>query len=93
MELYQGARSRAEIRGINQFLQRQGFALLPLSEQIGTAAISLIEEYAASDELQLADALIAATARHFGSPLVTGNIKHFRRIPRLELRAFRPSPA
>lgn len=90
MELYQGARSRGEIRTISQFFQRQGITVLPLSEPIGDTAVALIEEYASSAGLQLADALIAATARQFGLPLVTGNARHFRRIPRLELRPFRP---
>ena len=93
MELYQGARSRQEIRSINEFLRRQEFAIVPLQESIGDTAVSLIEEYAMSHGLQLADALIASTARHFRQPLVTGNARHFRSIPRLELRPFRSSPA
>jgi len=41
--------------------------------------------------LQVADALIAATARETGEILATGNIRHFRPIAGLRLKTFRPS--
>jgi predicted nucleic acid-binding protein len=54
-------------------------------------AATLMEEHALPHGLQVADALIAATARETMSVLATGNVRHFRVIPRLELKAFRPS--
>jgi predicted nucleic acid-binding protein len=48
-----------------------------------------MEEHSLLNGLQLADALIAATARETASILATGNIRHFRAIQRLELKAFR----
>jgi len=41
---------------------------------------SLMEAHAFSCGLQVADALIAATAREAGEILATGNIRHFRPI-------------
>ena len=91
MELMQGARSRTEIRVIRRFFQENRFRLLPINESISHAAASLIEEHAMSAGLQIADALIAATAREAGSALITGNVRHFQNIPGLEVKPFRPA--
>lgn len=40
--------------------------------------------------MQMADALIAATAIDHGEPLVTANDRHYRHIPDLEIELFRP---
>ena len=89
IELYQGARSRQELRAIASFVRDYEFQVLALTEAIGQAAAGLIEEHAPDGGLQLADALIAATARQWRTPLLTGNVKHFRPIPHLTLRPFR----
>jgi predicted nucleic acid-binding protein len=91
MELLQGARSRAELRSIQQFFQNLRFRVLPLSERIGHLAAALIEEYALSSGLQVTDALIAATALDAGEILATANARHFQPIRSLEVTAFRPS--
>lgn len=92
MELYQGARSRDETRVIRRFFPENAFRVIPINESISHLAATLVEEHALRDGLQVADALIAATARESGLILATGNIRHFRRIPALELKAFRPRP-
>jgi len=91
MELFQGARSRDEIKVIRRFVQDNGIRVIPISEPISHLAATLIEEHAMSDGLQVADALIAATARQTGLRLTTGNVRHFRAIRGLDLKAFRPS--
>ena len=90
MELLQGARSKLEIRQIQQSLRQLQFRILPLSESIGTSAAALIEQHAMAHGIQLADALIAATALDSDLPLCTGNAKHFRPIRNLSRVAFRP---
>jgi predicted nucleic acid-binding protein len=40
-----------------------------------------MEEHAFTDALQVADALIVATALETGWPLLTGNDKHYKRLP------------
>ncbi len=90
MELLQGARSKVEARQIQQSLRQLQFRILPLSEAIGAMAAALIEQHALAHGIQLADALIAATAMEFGHPLCTGNAKQFRPIRRLSCVAFRP---
>jgi predicted nucleic acid-binding protein len=56
-------------------------------------AASLMEAHALRSGLQVADALIAATARETGETLATGNVRHFRPIAGLRLKTFRPSVA
>lgn len=90
MELLQGARSKLEIRQIQQSLRQLEFRILPLSEAIGAAAAALIEQHALAHGIQLADALIAATAIDSGRQFCTGNSKHFRSIHGLSCVAFRP---
>lgn len=91
MELYQGARSRDEIRKIRRFLQESSFRVIPLNEAMSHLALTLVEEHAMKDGLQMADALIAATARQTATTLATGNVRHFRSVPTLQLKAFRPA--
>ena len=91
MELLQGALSKAEMKTIQEFVRNTGFRVIPLNESIGHLAAALIEEHALSSGLRIEDALIAATARESGEVLATANIRHFRPIRNLELKAFRPS--
>jgi predicted nucleic acid-binding protein len=90
MELLQGARSRVQHQTIKDFLSECGFAVLPLSENIGHRASIYMEEYALSSGLRAGDALIAATAVEHNLVLGTANRKHFRNIRDLRLRVFRP---
>jgi predicted nucleic acid-binding protein len=90
MELLRGARSKLESRLIRQFFVNLEIEIIPISETISYAAANLIEEHALSDGLRIEDALIAATAHETGQILATANIKHFRSIPRLQLKPFRP---
>jgi len=90
MELIQGARSKIEARQIRQSLHRLQFRILPLSESIGASAADIIEQHALAQGIQVADALIAATAIETDLPLCTANAKHFRPIGGLSRVEFRP---
>ena len=90
MELLQGARSKLEARQIRQSLRQLQFRILPLSEPIGATAATIIEQHALAHGIQLADALIAATAIETDHALCTANVKHFRPIGSLSRVAFRP---
>lgn len=91
MELIQRHRSKAEIRSIRQLLQEWRFEIVPLSKSVGYIAAGVVEEDAPSIGLGLPDALIGASARELGAVLSTGNVRHFRVIANLELKAFRPT--
>ncbi|MGQ7243878.1 hypothetical protein ACUN9V_10505 [Salinicola sp. V024] len=51
----------------------------------------LVEEYTLSHNMQMAGALIAATALDRGTTLMTANDRHYRHIDGLEIELFRPS--
>ncbi len=89
MELLQGARSKLEARQIQQFLRQLRFRVLPLSEPIGSAAAAVISQHALTHGIQVADALIAASALEWDDSLCTGNIKHFRPIRGLSVVPFK----
>jgi predicted nucleic acid-binding protein len=61
---------------------------MPVSEAISNRATELVETHALGNGLMLADALIAATAIEHSLALASGNVKHFRIVPGLELKAF-----
>jgi predicted nucleic acid-binding protein len=52
--------------------------------------MSLIDKHALFSGLQLGDALIAATALEHRLTLLTGNKKHFAKVPGLVLEVFKP---
>lgn len=47
-----------------------------------------VQEYALSHSMQMADALIAATAVQFGDTLLTANDKHYKFIPNIDMVKF-----
>ena len=86
MELMQGARNKREQTLIKQFLNALDFAVLPVSHR----AMILIEEYALKSGIQLADALVFATACENSLTLCIANQKHFRDIASLDAKVFVP---
>ena len=49
-----------------------------------------VENHALSHGMQLADALIAATAIETSLTLITANTRHYRFLPDISLRSYRP---
>lgn len=90
MELAQGVRDKAELRALHRALSFWNARIIHLSEAISARASFLVEQHTLRDSMQLADALIAATALEHGLVLITGNDKHYRVVDGLELRIFRP---
>ena len=84
MELMQGAQNLTQLTVTRRFLKDFDVQILPLSAEIGSRAMSLVEQYALSHNMRSGDALIAATAIESAQPLCTANIKHYRHIPLLE---------
>ena len=90
MELIQGARSKREQAAIREFLDALGFMVLPITEAISHRAVIFIEEHALKSGIQLADALVFATACEHNLTLCSANQKHFRGIRSLNAKVFRP---
>jgi predicted nucleic acid-binding protein len=78
MELIQGCRNRQELADLQPFLA--AFQIHPVSQPITTTAIQLMQSFTLSHGLEIADALIAATAMELALPLYTLNVRHFQMI-------------
>src|SRR5436305_13656139 len=76
MELIVGARDNRDLATIDGFLSL--YAVVPLSDSIGTEAYRLLKTYAKSSGLHVFDSLIAATAMEKALTLVSLNRKHFQ---------------
>jgi len=90
MELLKGARDKRELLAIRKFLREVGFAFLPVTEGISQRAVVYMEEHVLTSGLDLADALIAATAVEHSLRVCTANDKRYGCIPGLVLSVFRP---
>ena len=90
MELLQCASNRQQHDYTRDFLRDLNFRTLPLSENIGHRAAVYIETYSLTHGLRVGDAIVAATAAESNLTLCTSNMKHFRPIEGLKLKAFRP---
>jgi len=90
MELVQGIRNKNELNSLRKALHVWNTKVLYISEEISAKAMFLVEQHYLSHSLQLADALIGATAIHYGLPLVTANDKHYKIIKGLKIRKFKP---
>ena len=83
MELYYGAFNKREILQLDKFLS--DFYIYHLTPAISIKAVELIKTYSKSHNLNLLDALIAATAIIKQTPLITLNLKDSKYIDELEI--------
>ncbi len=83
MELFYGARDKAEQRQIERFLAL--FDVVHMNEDISLKALALVKRYAKSHGLDIPDSLIAATAIVNDCALKTYNRKDFKFISELVL--------
>jgi len=90
MELFQGAKNKAQHTYTKDFITSYGFMVLPLTENIGHRASIYVEEYTLSSGLRSGDAIIAATAVENNMMLVSSNAKHFKMIKDLRFKIFKP---
>ncbi|HSI10282.1 MAG TPA: type II toxin-antitoxin system VapC family toxin [Rariglobus sp.] len=65
------------------------FTVIPMSEAVLAETVRVMRElHGTGQGIGAADSIIAATARLYGLPLVTENIRHFKRIKGLDVRSF-----
>lgn len=92
MELVQGLRNKKELTALRQALHGWNAQILYISEEISAKAMFFVEQHFLSHSMQLADALIGATAIAHGMPLLTGNDKHYKVMKDLQIRKFVAEP-
>ena len=90
LELAQGCRSKEELQRVKRGLEKKTTEIIPLTPAICERAMALIDAHALSGGLQLADALIAATAIEHDLALLTANTKHFGLIEGIRIERFEP---
>jgi predicted nucleic acid-binding protein len=90
MELVQGMRNKKELNSLRKALHIWNAQILYISEEISVKAMFYVEQHFLSHSMQLADALIGATAIAYGNPVLTGNDKHYKVLKDLEVKRFRP---
>lgn len=90
LEFMQASPNKARQDALRSFMAAAGIQVLPLSEGIGHRALVYIEQYSMAHGLRAGDASIAATAVEASRPLLTANERHFRFIPSLKLKVFKP---
>ena len=90
MELVQGLRSKKELIILRRTIRDWNCRISHITEEISAKAMFYVEQHFLSHSLQLADALIGATAVTNGLPLLTANEKHYRAIKELRIQKFIP---
>ena len=82
-ELIQGSRNKEDLASALKVCKSLPEAAI--DKKISGKAIKLLENLRLSENLMFLDALIAATALENNLTLVTGNVKHFKKINGLKL--------
>lgn len=90
MELVQGMNNKKELTLLRQALRGWNARVIYLTEEISAKAMFYVEQHFLSHSLELADALIGASAITHGLPLLTGNDKHYKVLKDLDVQKFRP---
>jgi predicted nucleic acid-binding protein len=90
IELVQGMRNKKELNILRKALQGWDAKILYISEEISVKAMFFVEQHYLSHCIELADALIAATAVANGLPILTGNEKRYNALKGIQIKKFRP---
>ena len=90
IELIQGARNKQELRAIDTTLAMLQVKVIDINDAISLLATELVKIYFHSHSIELADALIGATALFHKTELITCNVKHFTPMQNLIVVPFTP---
>ena len=90
MELVQGMRNKQELTSLRKALKSWNCKIIYITEEISSKAMFYVEQHYLSHSMQIADALIGATAASYGVPLSTGNDKYYKVVKEIALKKFRP---
>lgn len=90
IELVQGMRNKNELNNLRKALRGWSTQILYISEEVSAKAMFYVEQHFLSHSMQLADALIGATAITYGFPILTANDKHYKVLQDIEIKKFKP---
>ena len=79
-------RSKKELNKLRKALHIWNAKILYISEEISAKAMFYVEQHFLSHSMQLADALIGATAIAYGIPILKGNDKHYKVMKDLQIK-------
>ena len=88
IEIIQGVRNKKELNTFKKALGILNVKIFQIDELVSTKAMFLVEQYSLSHSMELADALIGATAVIKQLPLITGNDKHYKHLAEIEIIKF-----
>ncbi len=88
MGIVQGVRNKKELNTFKKALGILNVKIFQIDELVSTKAMFFVEQYSLSHSMELADALIGATAIIKQVPLITGNEKHYRHLPEIKIKKF-----
>jgi len=83
MELIEGIDNKEQLLQLKKKIKH--YAIIDFSTEVSALALHLVESYRLSQNIQIPDAIIAATAIVNKIPLFTYNTKDFKYIPKIEL--------
>lgn len=90
IELVQGMRNKKELNNLRKALRGWNSQILYISEEVSAKAMFYLEQHFLSHSIQLADALIGATAITHGFPILTANDKHYKVMKDIQIKKFKP---
>lgn len=88
IEVIQGVRNKKELNAFKKALGVLNAQVIQIDELISTKAMFFIEQYALSHSMELADALIGASAIIKQVSLLTANEKHYKHLPEIKTQKF-----
>ena len=83
MELIQGVDNKEQLQQLKKKIKH--YAIVDFTKEVSELSLQLMANYKLSHNLQIPDAIIAATSLIYKIPLFTYNLKDFKDIPRIEL--------
>ncbi len=90
IEVVQGMRNKQELNKFIKQITKWNVNIVQVNSDISTRAMLYVEEFFLSHSMELADSLIAATCINSSDILLTGNDKHYKHIPNIQLVKFYP---
>ncbi|MBT4286880.1 MAG: type II toxin-antitoxin system VapC family toxin [Deltaproteobacteria bacterium] len=88
MEIIQGVRNKKELNAFKKALGVLDAQVIQIDALISTKPMFYVEQYALSHSMELADALIGASAVIKQMPLFTENEKHYKHLPEIKIQKF-----